>query len=183
MIKLVMFQTELFEIYGNELKKGAESLKNDDVAFYSAMTEELISLSNDIKKYIQLKTDARDPNKLMKGYVAANYYFIVNSENNSVVGLCNIRLSLDAPNLKNYGGHIGYLIFKQYRGHGYASTACLLSIEECKKLNINPIMISCFENNLASKKIIEKNGFIFSHTYPYKDEYVSGNMLIYYLNY
>ncbi len=62
-----------------------------------------------------------------------------------------------------YGGQIGYAISPFYRGKGYGTLILKsgLQSEVIKKLDIDQILITCDENNIASLKIIEKNNGIF----------------------
>lgn len=60
-----------------------------------------------------------------------------------------------------YGGLIGYSIRPSQRGNGYASKMLKLSLEKFKNTNIENVLITCKDFNIASKKVIEKNGGIF----------------------
>jgi len=57
-----------------------------------------------------------------------------------------------------YNGNIGYEIDAAYRGHGYAYLACCMILKAARAHNMDKIIISCDESNIASYKTIEKLG-------------------------
>lgn len=74
-----------------------------------------------------------------------------------IVGRVSIRHTLNEY-LRTRGGHVGYSVATKYRKRGYASEIFRLTLDECRKLSINPILITCGDTNIASYKIIEKFG-------------------------
>ena len=60
------------------------------------------------------------------------------------------------PILMTYGGLIGYSIRPSQRGKGYASEMLRLALEKLKNTDVDKILITCKDFNLASKKVIEK---------------------------
>ncbi|MCK5450101.1 GNAT family N-acetyltransferase [Candidatus Pacearchaeota archaeon] len=78
--------------------------------------------------------------------------------NNEYIG--NIDLfELDE---KGKSGKIGYWISSKFSGNGYMTEAVkILEKEIFKKLGLNRIQIKCDERNKASKKVIEKCGYVF----------------------
>ena len=74
-----------------------------------------------------------------------------------VMGEINLRVGL-TKKMKEYGGHIGYRVLEPYRGHHYAARSLKLLIPLLRRLGINPVVITCYPENLASAKTIEANG-------------------------
>ena len=74
-----------------------------------------------------------------------------------LVGFLSIRHELNAF-LLELGGHIGYAIRPSERRRGYATAATALALTECRRLGIDPVLITCDDTNLASAKTIERNG-------------------------
>ena len=58
-------------------------------------------------------------------------------------------------------GHVAYYIHPLKRKKGYATKALDLAIKWYKKMPINKILITCYSDNEASKKIILNNGGVF----------------------
>jgi predicted acetyltransferase len=75
----------------------------------------------------------------------------------AVVGVGRIRHCLN-DNLRETGGHIGYAIRKTRRGQGYGNKILALLLEECKALKIDRVQIGANVDNLASHKVILRNG-------------------------
>ena len=72
------------------------------------------------------------------------------------VGECTLQL--DQDNILDYLGHIGFVIFSDYRGHGYATKATKLLMVPAKKHNMTHLLVMCHEENLASAKSIINAG-------------------------
>lgn len=94
---------------------------------------------------------------LPKGKVIADVFFSVRKSDNKIVGIINIRHTLN-DYLYNYGGHIGYSIIPSERRKGYAYKQLLLGLEYCKSIDINRVLITCLDYNIGSSKTIEKAG-------------------------
>lgn len=81
------------------------------------------------------------------------------------IGRVAIRHQLN-DNLRKIGGHVGYVIRPSARHQGYGSQLLALSLEKIRQgrpsLDTAQALLTCDETNLGSKKIIEKNGGIFS---------------------
>ena len=56
------------------------------------------------------------------------------------------------------GGHIGYSIHPDFWGKGYGSEQLALALQECDKLGIHDVLVTCNKANPASAKVIIKNG-------------------------
>ena len=73
------------------------------------------------------------------------------------VGYGKLRHYLN-QHLLQHGGHIGYVIRPTERGKGYAKILLEKLIQESKEKGIDQVLLTCYENNMASKKVIESNG-------------------------
>ncbi len=91
---------------------------------------------------------------LPKGYVSASYYWLV--DNNDFVGETTIRHKLTKALLKE-GGHIGYGIRPTKRKLGYGTKILTLALKKAKKLGIKKVLVTCDDNNIGSRKVIEAN--------------------------
>ena len=134
---------------------------------------------NDLEKYrdkydewleyikMQLKKET-----VPDGLVCANTFFSVRKSDNKIVGIINIRHELN-DYLFEFGGHIGYSILPSERGKGYAHIQLSLGLDFCKKLNINRVLVTCVDYNVASAKTIEKAGGILENKVfnPSKDTF------------
>ncbi|PGH22488.1 GNAT family N-acetyltransferase [Fusobacterium polymorphum] len=60
--------------------------------------------------------------------------------------------------LKQFGGNIGYSVRKSESNKGYAKQMLKLALEKCKDLKMKKVLITCDEDNIASKKVILSAG-------------------------
>lgn len=80
-------------------------------------------------------------------------------EDNAYIGIITIRHYL-TENTRKVGGHIGYGIVPERRKEGYGKLILKLALEECRKMGMDSVLITCSPDNIGSKKIIEYNGGI-----------------------
>lgn len=83
---------------------------------------------------------------------ASVYWIIVNKE---VVGTIDLRHYLNDSYYKRLG-HIAYYIKPSQRNNGYATLALRKALTKYKREN--HVLITCFNDNIASSKVIIKNG-------------------------
>lgn len=72
------------------------------------------------------------------------------------VGYGKLRHYLN-ENLKRHGGHIGYVVRPSCRGKGYGKRMLQNLLKEASCLGIQDVLLTCNEDNAASRKIIESN--------------------------
>ena len=102
---------------------------------------------------------------LEEGRVASSTFLCLRQSDQKMVGICNIRHSLNQPFLINFAGHIGYSICPSERRKGYAKEQLRLALKEAKKLGITQALLTCDVDNQASEKTILANGGIYENTY------------------
>ncbi len=109
---------------------------------------------DDYKKWLK-REYAVEHGKLENWMVPQTSFWMF--ENDEPIGYGRIRHSLNET-LEKTGGHIGYAIRKSRRGQGYGNKLLQLLISECKGLGITQIQISANADNVASNKVILRNG-------------------------
>lgn len=130
-----------FRLYMNEYKE-----LNDEMYLYIYAE----SFGN-FKSYIKLLQNHSEGRRLPKGWSAYKTYWLV--DYNEVVGVIRIRYNAD-----DLIGNIGYDIRPSFRGEGYGNSILELGlIKSEEELNMKVFWVSCKAENLASRKIIEKN--------------------------
>jgi len=93
---------------------------------------------------------------LPEGYVRQKTYWLVRDDGR-IVANSRLRLEL-TPFLEREGGHIGYSTRPSERRKGYGTVVCKLTLQRAKSLGFKKVLITCDEDNVASARIIEKNG-------------------------
>ncbi len=86
----------------------------------------------------------RVPHSMLYGFV-----------DGKIIGRVSVRHSLNEM-LRKRGGNIGYAVAEPYRRSGYATEMVRQSLQYCRDLGLDKIMITCSDNNIPSWKIIEK---------------------------
>ena len=84
------------------------------------------------------------------GLVNADQLLLLNSDE-EVIGMVNVRRKLN-ESLMLIGGNIGYSICPKYRNKGYGKRMLFLVLEYCKSIGITKVRLSCYADNIASKK-------------------------------
>jgi predicted acetyltransferase len=62
------------------------------------------------------------------------------------------------PPFEQHNGHIGYNVRPSQRGNGYATRMLALVLEKARALGVERVMLPVRDDNLAPKRVIEKNG-------------------------
>ena len=117
--------------------------------------------------------DRRDLKKLKPGYVPSYDYFLIDDKEN-FIGKISIRIGLTESLLK-HAGNIGYGINPLYWNKGYGNKILELGLKQAKHLGLkHKVLVTCDDDNIASAKIIEKNGGILQDVIEnnVEDEYI-----------
>lgn len=101
---------------------------------------------------IQLIVDRLSEGNPDRNWVPAYHFHICDLQGN-IMGACDLRIGYTEG--LYYGGHIGYSIKEEYRGHHYAAKACKLLFSLAKKHDMNYLYITCDPDNLPSRKTLE----------------------------
>jgi predicted acetyltransferase len=117
----------------------------------------------DFGKYIQERMDWKEGRNLPAGFVSESTFWLICSDN-VIVGTSSLRHEL-TEHLRNIGGHIGYNIRPSERGKGYGTVILALTLEKARELGMDRVLVTCDDNNIASVKIIKRNGGVLEDKY------------------
>ena len=92
---------------------------------------------------------------LPQGHVPASTFLLACE--NSLIGRSSFRHRL-SPKLEKEGGHIGYDIRPSERRKGYGTLILKLTLKKAKELGLDRVLLTCDSDNIASARIIVKNG-------------------------
>ncbi len=79
------------------------------------------------------------------------------------------RWQLEKGNLETIGGHIGYQTSPEFRRQGIMTRLLNFALEQYAKRDINPVLITAREDNIASRRTIEKAGGILENIIDLED--------------
>jgi len=111
--------------------------------------------------------DWKQGRQLPEGWVPGSLFYLVDVDR-KILGKSSLRHELN-DFLRNIGGHIGYVIRPDERQKGYGATILKLTLEKARERGLNRVLVTCDADNIASAKIIEKNGGILEATYQNAD--------------
>ena len=139
--------------------------EHNEASDYKILGSGGLSETYNFQTWLETQMNSHQGKDLPENIVANTTFLAVSIENNKLIGMINIRHTLN-DHLSKYGGHIGYGIRPCERGFGYATEMLELAIIEAHKLGIDDVIISCNKNNGPSNKVIQKNdGILFEEVF------------------
>ncbi len=123
----------------------------------------------DYKEWLDHNQRSSNAATVSKDWVVATTFFAVRKSDNKIIGMIDIRHSLENEFLADYGGHIGYAVRPSERKKGYATQMLRMALEYAASINLSTIMLCCYADNTASIKTITKCGGVFSESKKYVD--------------
>lgn len=108
--------------------------------------------------WLQRVRDNADARTVHAGWVVAGTFFAVREADGRIVGMADIRHSLENAFLRDYGGHIGYGVRPTERGKGYAPRILRLALDYARRIPLERVMLGCNAANAASRKTILRCG-------------------------
>ena len=130
------------------------------------MMDEWLLVEQDFSPYMIRRNDYHDFDyylanleikKEQDGRVPDSTFFCLDTDRNIFVGAINIRHYLNEELLYT-GGHIGDGIRPSERRKGFATAMIGLGLEECRKLGITKVLMTCDKDNTGSARSIMNNG-------------------------
>lgn len=92
------------------------------------------------------------------GWVPATHLWYL--ADSTFLGRLSIRHRL-TPWLRDYGGHIGYDVRPSARRQGHATRMLQQALPWCRQLQVDPVLVTCDLDNVASRLVIERAGGVF----------------------
>lgn len=154
----IPFLSKPIDIYKDTYLEALDEFQKEGINLSYDKSE----LNKNFKKFVSKIIELELNPKL--GVKESTYWLI---DNNEFIGRISIRHTL-TPYLQKYDGNIGFEIRPTKRKLGYGSIILGLGIDKIKSIGLDKIFVMCKDNNIASIKIIEKNGGILLDRYYLK---------------
>ena len=115
----------------------------------------------DYDKWLKMTLDYHEGKNVSDNWVRSSEYFFIRKRDDKIIGMTGIRHELNAFLIRTGYGHIGYGIRPSERRQGYATKILELALGKCGQLGISEVHVGCLEDNIGSKKVIQRNGGVF----------------------
>lgn len=127
--------------------------------------------TDDYSEYLRIVRRFAEGRDLPAGKVPGEVYFLRRKGEKRILGAIDIRKELN-DYLFRIGGNIGYGIRPSERKKGYAGRMLGMALGRCRELGMKQVLVSCDEDNPASRRTIEKNGGILENIVDFESERV-----------
>ena len=117
--------------------------------------QEELELMGNPDTYVKNILDKRKSIGLKPGQSPLTRYWLI--DNGEYVGTLGLRHKTTTQT-RDREGNMGYHIRPSKRKSGYGTEALRLGLLKAKNIGLKSVYINCSKNNIASIRIIEKNG-------------------------
>lgn len=108
-------------------------------------------------KLVLVNTLSPDPKK---GLVPAYEFEMRHRGSGEKLGHINLRIG-NMDKIVKYGGHLGYDVYPEHRGHHYAARSCQLLFPFAMSHGMSTLWVTCNPDNIASRRTCEIAGGAF----------------------
>ncbi len=112
-------------------------------------------ISEDFERFLYHLKTQQDRTKLPPYIVPQSHFWLI--DDNEFIGILSLRRELNDTFIR-IGGHIGYQVRPSKCRRGYGKELLRRGLQKAKELGFTRVLLTCDEDNIASKKIIESNG-------------------------
>jgi predicted acetyltransferase len=112
-------------------------------------------VSQDFEKFLYHLMVQQERTKLAPHVMAQSHFWLM--DDNDFIGILSLRHGPDDTFIR-ISGHVGYQVRPSKRRRGYGKELLRQGLQKAKELGFTRVLLTCDEDNIASKKVIESNG-------------------------
>lgn len=112
-------------------------------------------ISSDFETFLNQERNQQHRKRGQPDFVPSTTFWLIDT--NEYIGQLAIRHEMNEFLLK-VAGNIGYQIRPSKRCRGYGKTILGLGLDKARALSIPRVLVTCDEDNIGSRKVIEHNG-------------------------
>ena len=174
-VRLHRSYLEAHDEFGEDHRDGdGDWVEPPDAGGYPGVTwtREELDTPDGFARFVQWRLDrARDDSPRPTGHLPATFYWVVDdADPDTYLGSIAVRHGL-TPFLLEVGGHIGYSVRPSARRRGVATEALRQVLPHAAALGIDPALLTCDLDNVASARVIEANGGVLEDVRGTKKRY------------
>ena len=147
----MLFLAEPSLIYKDSFIEGTRESQAEGNELYINLDK----ISENFETFLQRLRNASKRVRVTSDRVPMSDFWLIDGD--EYAGRLSLRHELNQA-LLLWGGHIGYQIRPSKRRHGYGKEILRLGLVKAKERGLSHVLVTCDEDNIGSRKIIEYNG-------------------------
>ena len=157
----MIFLTEPLPQYKNSFLEGLREFQQEG-RMLNYNSQRIQKDFNSFLRHLQIQ---KDRDKISPNLVPTTQYWLIegNEHEGIYLGTFSLRHELNDMFFR-VGGHIGYQIRPSQRLRGYGKELLRLGLQKARLFGFTRVLITCDEDNISSRKVIEYNGGQFENS-------------------
>lgn len=129
---------------------------------------ELFDKTESYEEWLSAVTRNTDPKTVNENWVVTDTFFAIRKGDGKIIGIIDLRHTLN-DFLKDLG-NCGYSVRPSERKKGYATEMLCKLLQTAKEAGMKELHISVEKENMASIKVIRKNGGVYERSFSFENE-------------
>lgn len=129
---------------------------------------ELFDKTESYEEWLSAVTLNTDPKTVNENWVVTDTFFAIRKGDDKIIGIIDLRHTLN-DFLKDLG-NCGYSVRPSERKKGYATEMLCKLLQAAKEAGMKELHISVEKENMASIKVIRKNGGVYERSFSFENE-------------